>query len=66
MLADWGLKPITPRTSLLHATKSPIRLAHLEIPSRHEALLSLLLPAGHLPGNIINNVHEFTETLFVF
>ena len=49
-LTRQGLKPLTSQTSLLHATKSPIGLAHLEIPSRHEALLSLLfLPAGHLP-----------------
>ena len=46
-----GVEPWTSRTSLLHATKSPIGLAHLEIPRRHEALLSLLLAAGHLPGN---------------
>ena len=41
-LDQLGLEPPTFRTSLLHATKSPIGLAHLEIPSRHEALLSLL------------------------
>ena len=51
MLTGWGLEPPTSQTSLRHATKSPIGLAHLEIPSRHEALLSLLsiVPAGHLP-----------------
>ena len=41
-LTGRGLEPLTSWTSLLHATKSPIGLAHLEIPSRHEALLSLL------------------------
>ena len=43
---------MTSQTPLLHTTMSPIGLAYLEIPNRHEALLSLLLPACHLPGNI--------------
>ena len=43
---------MTSQMPLLHATMFPVGPAHLEIPSRHETLLSLLFPAGHLPGNI--------------
>ena len=50
-LAGWDsnlqLKPLKLHsTPLLHATMLPRELAHLEILSRHKALLILLLPAG--------------------